>query len=77
MDNAESQQPLDAPQRIQADKYGRRYGITKRLASEWIRRAITAGVLKRIGRTIVGIPRELDAWVAAGGVVPPRKRGGK
>lgn len=51
-----------------------RYGITPRLAGEWIRRMIAAGAIAKVGRVPVGRLSATDAWVASGGQSLRRSR---
>ncbi len=71
----------DPPRRLRAgptDDVGAvdlsaRYGITSRLAREWITRLVAAGVVSKVGRLPMGRLSACDAWVAAGGPASMRK----
>jgi hypothetical protein len=67
--------PHDPPRRVRPGDVAARYGITERLAGEWIRRAKAAGVVTTLGRVSVVRWSALDAWVASGGAAAPRSRG--
>jgi hypothetical protein len=64
----------DAPARKRDADIAERYRVSKRTGGEWLRRAVAAGVLRKLGGITVGRWSEMDAWVAAGGQVPERKR---
>ena len=70
---AKSPQPSDAPQRIRAVAVAKRLDITPRLAGEWIRAMVAAGVLKKIRAVSVGRWSAIDAWVESGGAVTHKR----
>lgn len=74
---AEPNPQQDAPVRLPKALVASRYGITERLAADWIRNAIAAGAIKTLRGVIIGRWSALDEWVAAGGQVPARRRGGR
>lgn len=69
--------PLDPPRHLKPAELASRYGITPRLAGEWIRRMIAAGVVAKIGNLPVGRLSVCDDWVASGGKQLKRSRGGR
>lgn len=58
---------LEPPKYIKPTELAERYGITPRLAGEWIRRMIAAGVIAKIGNCPVGRLSACDEWLASGG----------
>jgi hypothetical protein len=66
MSTPSSSEPRDVPTRIHKRNVAARYGISKRLANEWIRRAVVDGAAVKVGRWTVARITEMDAWVMAG-----------
>jgi hypothetical protein len=57
----------DPPRRLCPDELAARYGITPRLAGEWIRAMVAAGVVRKLGRWPMGRLSVVDEWVDNGG----------
>ncbi len=75
--SGQEQPHLDPPKHLRPDDLAQRYGITPRLAGEWIRRMIAAGIVRKIGKLPVGRLSVCDEWVASGGTSLRRSRGGR
>lgn len=61
----------EAPVRVRDVLFAARYGISKRLGGEWLRRAEAAGVVARVGaRLFYARLSALDEWVLAGAKAP-------
>ncbi len=61
---------LDPPVRLRDITVANRYGITRRLAREWLRRLVAAGVATKLNRMFFARLTAVDAWVLAGGKAP-------
>lgn len=74
--HADPGQPItDAtvPRRLRPDDVAERYGISPRLARDWMRRLVTCGTAVKVGQVIMAAPADVDAWVRRGGQ-PARTR---
>ena len=70
--------PLDVPQRITKVSLAERVGgIKPRTADEWLRRMVAAGVVKKVGRVIIGRWRDVDEWLLSGGQAPEQQSRGR
>jgi hypothetical protein len=58
--------PREVPRRIHTRSVAIRYGISTRLAEDWIARTVRDGAAVKVGRWTMARPSELDAWVMAG-----------
>lgn len=70
--------PPDVVSRKRPPEGAQRWNVSERTAGEWFRRMVALGIMKRVGKILVGKWSEMDAWVAAGGKAPdpaPRWRG--
>jgi hypothetical protein len=65
--------PPDPPRRLKPEDLADRYGISRRVAGEWIRAMVAAGIARKLGRWPMGRLSACDAWVASGGESPKRR----
>lgn len=65
----------EAPRRLRPVDLAERHSITERTAGEWLRAMVAAGVVKKLGRIIVGRLSATDFWVENGGAVKATKGG--
>jgi hypothetical protein len=74
----EKQQSEDANalRRMRARAIGERYEVSERTGGEWLRAMVAAGVLRKVRAITVGTWAAVDGWLANGGQVPQRRRGG-
>jgi hypothetical protein len=67
--------PRDVPTRIHRRSVAARYGISTRLAEDWIARAVRDGAAVKVGRWTMARASEMDVWVMAGAGRDHRARG--
>lgn len=65
---------IEPPRHLKPAELAERYGLTTRLAGEWIRRMLAAGVIAKLGNLPVGRLSACDEWVASGGKALRRSR---
>lgn len=68
-----STEPLPPPRKLCDADIVERFGITPRLARDWLRDMLNAGAISKVGRHFFGDLPAVDAWVRSGGPKVPMR----